>query len=323
MASPQDFYILVVDDEDSIRSILYETLSSEGYNVTTAANGEEAVALMKEGDLPHIVMTDIRMPGMNGVELAAKVKAISSEIEVIIMTSHASLDTATQAIKIGVHDYLNKPFDNLQEIKTIILRVIDKIYLRLENKHLFEQISKKNEELTAISDEITAIYKFSQELITLLEPEEIVDIFLSYLSELVQGKTCLFLKFYPAKSALVIRNIKGKEIDKTYNEQQIMDFKNIGMSLGVASEKDIVSIISRIAKHPSLKTLVTKLFNTSKYMAFPLIIRDTPVGVTIVVDELSLGERDDKILKQYLNQLEISYDKSLLHKKVKDLAIKD
>lgn len=323
MALPQDFYIMVVDDEDSIRSILYETLTSEGYNVTTAASGEEAVALMQDGDLPHIVMTDIRMPGMNGVELATKVKAISDEIEVIIMTSHASLETATQAIKIGVHDYLNKPFENLQDIKTIILRVIDKIYLRLENKQLFDQISKKNEELTAISDEITAIYKFSQELITLLEPEEIVDVFLNYLSELIQGKTCIFLKFYPAKSALVIRNIKGRDIDKAYTEQQIMDFKNIGMSLGPASEKDIVSIISRIAKHPSLKTLVTKLFSTSKYMAFPLIIRDTPVGVTIVIDEISLGERDEKILKQYLNQLEISYDKSLLHKKVKDLAIKD
>ncbi|MEI6079521.1 MAG: diguanylate cyclase, partial [bacterium] len=323
MASPQDFYIMVVDDEDSIRSILYETLTSEGYNVTTAASGEEAMDLMNNGDLPHIVMTDIRMPGMNGVELATKVKELSDEIEVIIMTSHASLETATQAIKIGVHDYLNKPFEDLQEVKTIILRVIDKIYLRLENKQLFEQIKNKNEELTSISDEITAIYKFSQELIVLLEPEEIVDAFLSYLSELVNGKICLFLKFYPAKSALVVRNIKGRNLDKLYTEQDINDFKNIGMSLGPASEKDIVSIVSRIAKHPSLKTLVTKLFNTSKYMAFPLIIRDTPIGVTIVADENTLTERDDKILKQYLNQLEISYDKALLHRKVKDLAIKD
>jgi len=323
MASPQDFYILVVDDEDSIRSILYETLTSEGYNVTTASSGEEAVALMDAGELPHIIMTDIRMPGMSGVELATKAKSISDEIEVIIMTSHASLETATQAIRIGVYDYLNKPFEDLQEVKTIVLRVIDKIYLRLENKQLFEQIKNKNEELTAISDEITAIYKFSQELITLLEPEDIVNAFLTYLSELVDGKVCLFLKFYPAKGALVVRNIKGRDLEKIYTEQDISDFKNIGMSLGPASEKDIVSIVARIARHPSLKTLVTKLFNTSRYMAYPLIIRDTPIGVTIVVDEMTLSERDDKILKQYLNQLEISYDKSLLHKKVKDLAIKD
>jgi diguanylate cyclase (GGDEF)-like protein len=323
MAQPQDFYIMVVDDEDSIRSILYETLTSEGYNVSTAASGEEALEMINNGELPHIVMTDIRMPGISGVELAAKVKGISDEIEVIIMTSHASLETATQAIKIGVHDYLYKPFEDLQEVKSIVLRVIDKIYLRMENKQLFEQIKVKNEELTAISDEITAIYKFSQELISLLEPEEIVDAFLNYVSELVNGKVCLFLKFYPAKSALVVRNIRGRNLDKTYTEQQINDFRNIGMGLGAASEKDIVSIISRIGKHPSLKTLVTKLFNTTKYMAFPLIIRDTPIGVSIVIDEATLNERDEKILKQYLNQLEISYDKALLHKRVKDLAIKD
>ncbi len=323
MASPQDFYIMVVDDEDSIRSILYETLSAEGYNVTTAASGEEAVSIMEGGELPHIIMTDIRMPGMNGVELAAKAKQLSDEIEVVIMTSHASLETATQAIKIGVHDYLNKPFNDLQEVKTIVLRVIDKIYLRIENKMLMQELKGKNEELTDISNEITAIYKFSQELITLLDPEEIVNAFLKYTSDLVGGKICFFLKYYNSKNALVLRNIEGAELAQTYTEQEINDFKNIGMSLGSACEKDIISVISRIENHPSLKTLVSKLFNTPKYKTYPLIIRDTPIGVSVIVDQKELLERDEKILKQYFNQLEISYDKSLLHKKVKDLAIKD
>jgi YesN/AraC family two-component response regulator len=253
---------MVVDDEDSIRSILYETLSAEGYNVTTAASGEEAVSIMEGGELPHIIMTDIRMPGMNGVELAAKAKQLSDEIEVVIMTSHASLETATQAIKIGVHDYLNKPFNDLQEVKTIVLRVIDKIYLRIENKMLMQELKGKNEELTDISNEITAIYKFSQELITLLDPEEIVNAFLKYTSDLVGGKICFFLKYYNSKNALVLRNIEGAELAQTYTEQEINDFKNIGMSLGSACEKDIISVISRIENHPSLKTLVSKLFNT-------------------------------------------------------------
>ena len=105
--------------------------------------------------------------------------------------------------------------------------------------------------------------------------------------------------------------------------EQIEGFKNVGMSLGVAGEKDIVSIISRIANHPSLKTLVSKLFNTTKYLAYPLIIRDTPIGVTLLVDIDSIKDQDDKIIQQYLNQFEISYDKALLHKKIRDLAIKD
>ncbi len=326
----QDFYIMVVDDEDSIRSILYETLSSEGYNVITAASGEEALEILNKGELPHIVMTDIRMPGISGVELAVEVKKISDEIEVIIMTSHASLETAQQAIRVGVYDYINKPFNNLVDVKNLILRVIDKIYLRLENRQLMEQIQAKNEELTsankeitAISEEITAIYKFGKELLVLLETNQIIETFLSYMSALINGKTCIFLRYYPAKTALIIKHMVGKDIGSLYSAEQIEGFKNVGMSLGVAGEKDIVSVVSRIANHPSLKTLVSKLFNTTKYLAYPLIIRDTPIGVTLLVDIDSVKEQDEKILKQYLNQFEISYDKALLHKKIKDLAIKD
>ena len=221
----QDFYIMVVDDEDSIRSILYETLSSEGYNVVTAASGEEAMQMLNEGDLPHIIMTDIRMPGMSGVELAMHVKKLSEEIEIIIMTSHASLDTAQQAIRLGVYDYINKPFNNLGEVKNLVLRVIDKIFLRLENRHLMEQLQNKNEELTtankeilAISEEISAIYKFGKELLVLLETDQIIDTSLAYMSELIGGKLCLFLKYYPAKTALVIRHLAGKDLGTVYSK---------------------------------------------------------------------------------------------------------
>jgi len=321
---------MVVDDEDSIRSILYETLTSEGYNVVTAASGEEAMELLNAGELPHIIMTDIRMPGMNGVELAMEAKKVSDEIEVIIMTSHASLETAQQAIRLGVYDYINKPFSNLNEVKTLVLRVIDKIYLRLENRHLMEELQKKNDELTgankeimAISEEISAIYQFGKELLVLLDTDEIIETFLSYTSSLLGGSTCVFLKYYPQKTALVVRHIQCKGDTCTFDKDKLESIKNVGMSLGVAGEKDIVSVVSKIANHPSMKTLVYKLFNTTKYMAYPLIIRDTPMGVTLIVDQSSLDPKEDKIVQQYLNQFETSYDKALLHRKIKDLAIKD
>jgi two-component system, cell cycle response regulator len=325
----QDFFIMVVDDEDSIRSILYETLASEGYNVVTAASAEEALELLNQGELPHIIMTDIRMPGMNGVELAMHAKKISDEIEIIIMTSHASLETAQQAIRLGVYDYINKPFSNLNEVKTLVLRVIDKIYLRLENRHLMEELQKKNdeltnanEEITAISEEITAIYQFGKELLVLLDTDEIIETFLSYTSSLLGGSTCVFLKYFPQKTALVVRHIQCKG-QCSFSKEQMEALKNVGMSLGVAGEKDIVSIVSKISNHPSLKTLVNKLFNTTKYLAYPLIIRDTPLGVTLIVDQNSLDPKEEKIVQQYLNQFETSYDKALLHRKIKDLAIKD
>jgi diguanylate cyclase (GGDEF)-like protein len=326
-----DFYIMVVDDEESIRSILYEVLASEGYNVITASSGEEALSILnKEEDLPHIVMTDIRMPGIDGVTLAEKIKKLSDEIEVIIMTSYASLDTAQKAIKIGVYDYINKPFRDLSEVKTLILSVINKIYLRLENKQLMETLKLKNKELTEanteikiINKEIESMYQFGKDLLVLLNSEEIIDKFLYYLGEaLSEDKVCVFLKYHQAKTALVVRNIYLKNENK-YKKLDIEKTKNVGLSLGVTGEKDILSIVSRISNHPSLKTLVSKLYGEENYVAFPVIIRNAPIGVVLVLGPEKLKKREENLVHQYLNQLEISYDKSLLHSRVKDLAIKD
>ncbi|MBN1115201.1 MAG: diguanylate cyclase [Oligoflexia bacterium] len=328
--NPSDFYILVVDDEESICSILYETLTGEGYNVTTVSSGEEALKYLQQNDLPHIVMTDIRMPGISGVELSMSIKEISSEIEVIIMTSHASLDTATQAIRVGVYDYINKPFNDLNEIKTLILRVIDKIYLRLENKHLMEELKRKNEEIMsankeilAISDEITAIYRFSKEISELLDPNDVMDKFLQYMSALNYGGICFFLKYFPSKTALVITQLKSMAIESKYTQEELQGFINVGIKIGSDNDKGIISILNNMQDHQAIKNLVMKLFNTVSYKSFPLIIRGTPIGVIIIIGPEELRGREQKISLQYFNQLEHSYDKALLHNKIKDLAIKD
>lgn len=324
----KDFYIMIVDDEESIRSILYEVLSSEGYNVITAESAEKALEILeKDEDLPHIIMTDIRMPGMSGVEFAKKVKKeISPDIEVIIMTSYASLETAQEAIKVGVYDYINKPFKDLSEVKTLILRVINKIYLRMENKHLLEKLKLNNEELTRVNQKINEInkdiatmYEFGQELLVLLNQDEIIDKFLQYVGNLLEDTLCVFLKYHVPKNALVVRHLYVKS-DK-HNKEELEKLKNIGMSLGESS--DIVSLIEKIENHPALKTLVKKLFNTETYMTFSLSIRSTPVGVLLLIDKKELNRREESIINQYLNQLEITYDKAILHSKVKELAIRD
>jgi len=321
--NPNDFYILVVDDEESICSILKETLESDGYNVTTVNSAEEALELL-EHELPHIVMTDIRMPGISGVELAMTVKEISDEIEVVIMTSHASLDTATQAIKIGVYDYINKPFDNLNEVKTLIIRVVEKIYLRYENKHLMqelktknEEVLKTNEEIIAINEEIALIYKFSKELSNILDPNDIINTYLKYLSNLFNNNICFFLKYLSSKSSFSLSNVFSNDDEKHSN----LDSKlHIGFQI---NPSNILKIIKSANTDEQVFTFINKVFNTKSYTTTPLIIKDCPIGITVVLNIELLSEREKNLLKQFSNQIEISYDKSLLHQKVKELAIKD
>jgi diguanylate cyclase (GGDEF)-like protein len=138
--------ILVVDDEDTIRGILSRVLGQEGYQVTVAESGEEALEIF--GKDPHpLVLTDIRMGGMSGMELLTEIRGINSETHVIIMTSYATLETAIQALRSGAYDYLVKPFEDLDLVKASISRATEKIRLSREVQSLIEMLKEKNEEL--------------------------------------------------------------------------------------------------------------------------------------------------------------------------------
>ena len=100
--------LLLVDDEPDILRVLSMSLKVDGYRVLTAASGEEAIAVFKD-NRPEIVVTDIKMPGMNGIEVLREVKSLSDEAEVIIITGHGDIDSAIEALQHGASDFINKP----------------------------------------------------------------------------------------------------------------------------------------------------------------------------------------------------------------------
>ena len=105
-----DFRILVVDDELALRDSLNEWLSDENYTVEMAASGDEALEKLSAKPF-HLMLTDIKMPGMDGVELLQRAHKAHPDLIVVMMTAYATVDTAVDALKIGALDYLNKPFD--------------------------------------------------------------------------------------------------------------------------------------------------------------------------------------------------------------------
>jgi len=123
--------ILVVDDERSMREFLEIMLTKEGYEVRTAANGKEALALV-EKELFDLAILDIRMPKMDGIKTLGHLKEISPETVVLMITAYASTDTAIQAMKQGAYDYITKPF-KVEEIKMTIHKALEKKSLQAEN----------------------------------------------------------------------------------------------------------------------------------------------------------------------------------------------
>ncbi len=142
----KDIRILVVDDEDSVRNVLAQVLQEDGFAVTEAANGKRALESMEKESF-SLVITDIVMPEMNGLELTRKIKQLYPETQVIIITSHASLETAIKALRYGAYDYLFKPFEDLELISAAANRAIEKVRLITENHRLVHKLKNKNQEL--------------------------------------------------------------------------------------------------------------------------------------------------------------------------------
>ncbi|BEP27766.1 sigma-54-dependent transcriptional regulator [Helicovermis profundi] len=109
-----DTNILIVEDERNLALLIKRVLEKEGYNALLAENGKKALEILEINSI-DIIITDIKMPEMTGIELLSKIKSVDSSIEVIIMTAFATLETAINAIKMGARDYIRKPF-NLEEI---------------------------------------------------------------------------------------------------------------------------------------------------------------------------------------------------------------
>jgi len=139
--------ILIVDDEFSVRDSLYNWFKTEGYRADTAENGMEALKKLQES-LWDIVLLDIKMPGMDGMELQKHIKKIDSTIVVIIITAYATVDTAVEAMKEGAYDYLSKPVDP-DKLSILIRNAVNQRRLMAENL----QLRQKVEELS-LQDEI-------------------------------------------------------------------------------------------------------------------------------------------------------------------------
>jgi DNA-binding response OmpR family regulator len=139
-------HVLVVDDEGAIRYSVSKTLQRVGYNVTEAASGEEALDQMKKHHY-DVVLTDIRMPGLTGVELLKRIKEQAPDAIVILMTGYASLGTAVEALRLGAHDYLIKPSSS-QDIRQSVARGVERARNLKRRRALLDAIRSNVSELT-------------------------------------------------------------------------------------------------------------------------------------------------------------------------------
>lgn len=151
--------LLVVDDDDNLRWVLQTQLEQMGYSVTTAAGGETALQLM-DSDPPALVLTDLKMPGMSGMDLLERIRRDYPEIPVLIITAFGTIQSAVEAMRSGAYDYLTKPID-YDELGIAVSRALEHFRLvkevrslraSLDRKYGFENIIGHSEALLSVLD---------------------------------------------------------------------------------------------------------------------------------------------------------------------------
>ncbi len=177
--------ILIIDDEQLIVDQLSFFLGEFGYNITGLSDSKEALKYIKENDY-DIVLTDLKMPEVSGMDIIKAVKEKDSDTELVIMTAFATVDSAIEALQYGVYDYIQKPF-KFKEIQVTISRAAEKVYLKRENIAL-------NKKIQQMLSYITMLYDISSILYQVPYFDVVVDMILDTLTEGMKvKKAALFL----------------------------------------------------------------------------------------------------------------------------------
>ena len=193
--------IVVIDDEVNAAAALETLLKEDGYEVGRAHDARGGLGLL-EKMAPDVVLTDLRMPGMDGIELLAKIKEIRPETMVIVMTAYGTVKTAVRAMKLGAEDYLNKPID-VEELEVILQKALEKKGLleeartlrqRLEHKYRFDNLVGESPEMLSVFKTIRQVAPSFASVLLLGESGTGKELFAQALHQNSQRRNKAFIK---------------------------------------------------------------------------------------------------------------------------------
>lgn len=289
--------VLVVDDDMSIRTMVDLVLQDAGFMTEMAENGRVALEKIaaKKFDL---VLTDIQMPELKGTELLEKIKRGYPEVEVVMMTSNVSLDSALKALHAGAYDYIEKPFKNIDDVLKVLKNIGDKIVLKKMNTRLLANLKKKNELLGRL-------YEYSKKISRLMDKKEIIMAALEELHLLFNGVDVVFL-FHDRYSrklvdALAYPKPVGFEFSYQFGNENIVE----------EGEK--------------YREFLHEHFADREILIDPVITENQLAGF-IVIFGMKSDHYDQDIknaVSQMVSQMETALERANLHQDLKSLAYRD
>ena len=325
--APPPARLLIVDDEPAVLEVFHEYLGLQGYSVSTAPSGEEAVRVIPQL-LPDIILTDINLPGLSGLEVMRFAKTVDPEVGVIVVTGHASASNAIEALRQGAFNYITKPFD-LDEIHEVVERAIANRRLKAINRELVEDLRQKNEILRdheqalsqrvrAATLQMTTLYDVGKEIMVDLELVPRLRLIAAKAAELAgAGATVIYLKneedgAFRAASAfgveLALRDDGGPTLVEVETPLVLTAF-----------ELEAVRY-PRVNGDPALTLPAVQGRVFESLLAVPMVSGGESVGVMAVLDKPGGFSEDDKnFMALFAAQAAIAVRNSQLYEHTKSL----
>jgi len=301
--------ILVIDDELFMRRLCDDMLALRGFKVLTAENAKEGLARLEKGGI-DVVLLDIMMPDLTGIEFLPVIKKTDPSISVLIMTAYASLETAIEALKKGAYDYIRKPF-RPHELYHAVDKAIGRRRVELENKRLMHDLQGKVKELTTLN-------RVGQFIHSLLDVDRLLEQVVLSIAAVMGVEIVSIMLVEKETGEMTIRAATGhsEEIVKTTRQE-------VGAGIaGWVAEKGEPLLVHDIEKDPRVsKPASDPRYKTKSLLTVPLLGRDGALGV-INVNRKSSGEifteHDLELLTTFSSQTGVALENAALYGRVRE-----
>uniref|UniRef100_A0A832MIU1 histidine kinase n=1 Tax=Eiseniibacteriota bacterium TaxID=2212470 RepID=A0A832MIU1_UNCEI len=318
--------VLVVDDEPSVVDVFREFLSGEGYELGVATSGEEALRLIPTFR-PDIILTDINLPGLSGLEVMRFAKSVDPEVAVIVVTGYASASTAIDALRQGAYDYVTKPFD-LDDVQQIVERGIANRRLKAINRRLVAELRLKNEQLQRHETELrervrlatwqmTTLYEVGQEIGANLELAPRLDLIVARAAEFTGAPAGVIYLRNPDTEGFHPDAAYGVPLSARDDHQEGQ--REAEHALGAAGEGRPVRAV-RDPGEPALTLPGVPGAPVESLLAVPLVAEGQTLGVLVALNKPGGFSADDEsFLALFAAQAAVAVRNSQLYEHTKSL----
>ena len=322
--APAPARVLIVDDEPSVVEVFQEFLASQGYALTVAGSGEEAVRRLPELK-PDVILTDLNLPGLSGLEVMRAAKSVDPEVCVVVVTGYASASTAIDALRQGAYDYVTKPFD-LDDVFQIVERGAANRRLKVLNRELLEELRQKNEILRQhehdlrervriATSQMTSLYEVGKEISGDLDLERRLAVIANRAATMSAARGALiYLReaesdaYYPACADGVALGEPGGPAFTS------------GQGLLGRSAQEQVALRDAAGPHGAGLVLPGVAGAVGSVLAVPLVDEQQVIGLLVLVDKPDgFTAEDESFLTLFASQSAIAVRNSQLYEHTKSL----